>query len=75
MAMATYVRQENPLVQYILELFRKPSAEVMAQRELEDAKRMLLEAQRSKDYYTKMVEFYDTRIRSLNMSIKKANEV
>lgn len=58
----------------IIELFRKPSAEVIAQRELDESKRQLLSAQYSKDYYTKMVEFYETRIRTLTIQLKKAAE-
>lgn len=58
-------------VSEVFEVFRKPSADVLAQRELDDNKRMLLEAQRSKDYYSKMVDFYETRIRNLNYQLKK----
>lgn len=59
---------------FFLELFRKPSAEVLAQRELDEDKRLLLETQRSKDYYSKLVEYYETRIRNLTIQLKKANE-
>lgn len=55
------VEQHNA-VKMILELFRKPSAEMMAQQELEDARRSLLECQRMRDYYDNMTNFHTTRI-------------
>lgn len=54
---------------------RPPSAEELAQRELDSDKRQLLEAQRNRDYFTKMVEFYDMRVRTLTSQLKKAAEV
>lgn len=51
-------------------LFRKPSASELAIRELDDARRLLLESQRYRDYYTKMCEFHETRIRSLQSAPK-----
>jgi len=50
---------------WVVELFRKPSAEVLAQREYEDAQRSLLECQRMRDYYDNMVNFQKTRLASL----------
>ena len=50
---------------WLIELFRKPSAEVLAQREYEDAQRSLLECQRMRDYYDNMVNFQQTRITAL----------
>lgn len=50
---------------WLVELFRKPSAEVLAQREYEDAQRSLLECQRMRDYYDNMVNFQQTRITAL----------
>ena len=58
----------------IKRLFVKPTAEELAQRELDDAKRDLLEMQRKRDYYQKMSEFCLTRIGALNKQLKEAHE-
>lgn len=47
------------------EAFRKPSAEIIAQRELEDAKRALLEAQSGLEYAAAMVDYHSSRIQRL----------
>lgn len=62
------------MIKNFLEHFHPPSAEELAQRELDDDKRSLLEAQRQRDYFTKMVEFYDMRVRTLTSQLKKAAE-
>jgi hypothetical protein len=49
----------------LLDHFRKPSAEVIAQHELEDAHRDLLSAQAGKEYATAMVEYHQARIARL----------
>jgi len=54
--------------------WRKPSAEELAQRELDDARRGLLEAQRHRDYYAKTAEFYQVRINSLTKQLREAND-
>ena len=46
----------------LIETFRKPSAEVLAQRELEDAKRQLLQEQTLAEHYTARVRFQRERI-------------
>lgn len=48
-----------------VEVFRKPSAEQLAYREYEDARRSLLECQRLREYYDNMVRFETQRIRRL----------
>jgi hypothetical protein len=59
----------------IKRLFTKPSAEELAQRELDEAKRLLLDSQRTRDYHQKMVEFHQVRISSLTKQLKEsANE-
>lgn len=55
---------------WLIELFRKPSAEVLAQREYEDAQRSLLECQRMRDYYDSMVAFQITRSKSLSKQLR-----
>ena len=55
--------------------FRKPSADELAQRELDDARRDLLEMQRKRDYYQKMSEFCMIRIDRVRQQLKEtANE-
>lgn len=58
-------RKEIRMFEWITEQFRKPSAQVLAQREYEDAQRGLLEAQRSRDYYDSVVGFHSTRLSRL----------
>jgi uncharacterized protein (DUF3084 family) len=45
--------------------FRKPQAHEIAESDLADAKRQLLEAQSKAQYFTKMAEYYQGRIESL----------
>lgn len=52
--------------------FRKPSADELAQRELDDARRDLLEMQRKRDYYQKMSEFCLLRIDRVRQQLKEA---
>lgn len=54
----------------IIELFRKPSAESLAQREYEDARRNLLECQRLRDYYENMVNYNNQRLARLRTIVK-----
>lgn len=56
----------------ILETFKKPSAEILAQRELEDNKRSLLETERNREYYTQLATFYRNRINHLKVTLQKA---
>ena len=59
----------------IKRLFTKPSADELAQRELDDARRDLLEMQRKRDYYQKMSEFCMIRIDRVRQQLKEtANE-
>jgi len=46
----------------LMEMFRTPSAEVLALRELEQAERSLLEAQTSQEYAKRMAEYHNDRI-------------
>lgn len=50
------------MIKMIVTLFRKPSAEMLAQQEYEDARRSLLQCQRMRDYYDNMTNFHTTRI-------------
>lgn len=53
-------------MKYLKSLFQKPSAAAMAQSELDDARRELLQAQSAKDYATQMVLYHESRIRRLD---------
>jgi len=50
---------------WIVELFSKPSAEKLAYREYEEARRSLLQSQRMRDYYDNMCRFETQRIKRL----------
>lgn len=49
----------------IIDLFRPPRAEVLAERELEDARRKLLEAMSGLEYANAMVEYHRSRVQRL----------
>jgi hypothetical protein len=49
----------------LMEMFRTPSAEVLALKELEEAERSLLEAQTSQEYSKRMAEYHNDRIKRL----------
>ena len=53
-----------------ISLYRKPSANELAQRELEESRRSLLEAQRNHAYYEKIASFYETRISKLRKQLQ-----
>ena len=51
-------------------MFRPPSAEVIALRELEDAKRDLLRVQDTQEYAARMVEYHKGKIKRLTLFLK-----
>jgi hypothetical protein len=51
-------------------VFIAPSAEVLAQRELEDAKRQLLEALSQRDYQESMVVCHTKRVTRLQKVVR-----
>jgi hypothetical protein len=53
------------MIEQIKELFRTPSAEILATRELEQAHRSLLEACSSMEYAKRMAEYHNDRIKRL----------
>lgn len=55
---------------WIVELFKKPSPEKLGHRELEDARRNLLECQRLREYYDNMVKFETQRIKRLRKMLE-----
>jgi hypothetical protein len=60
----------NRLIEYIKNVYTTPSAEVIALRELEEAKRKLLEAQSGREYADSMCKYHDARIKRLTNYIK-----
>lgn len=60
------------MLKQLLEPFRTPSAEILAQRELEEAKRQLLQAQAGMEYAAAMVDYHTSRIQRLSVMVKGA---
>jgi len=58
------------MIEELKKLWATPSAEALALRELEDAKRKLLEAQTSREYADSMVKFREAQIKRLTAYIK-----
>jgi hypothetical protein len=50
---------------YWKELFRIPEAKVLAQRELDDCKRKLLDAQTAREYADSMCKYREAQIKRL----------
>ena len=55
---------------YLKKLWQTPSAESLALRELEEAKRRLLDAQTNREYADSMCKFREAQIRRLTAYIK-----
>lgn len=62
-------------INFVKDSFRMPSADVMAIKELEQAKRELLAMQTAKDYSSRMVEYNQDRIRRLTVQISKSTAI
>lgn len=60
----------NNLIEYIKNLWATPSAEVIAIRELEEAKRKLLEAQTGREYADSMCKYHEARIKRLTTYVR-----
>ncbi len=60
------------MLRQLKETFRRPSAETLALRELEDAKRSLLEALSGMEYAKRMAEYHNDRIKRLTTYLKEA---
>ena len=58
------------MLDYIKTIYTVPSAEALALRELEEAKRKLLEAQTGREYADSMCKYHDARIKRLTNYIK-----
>lgn len=62
------------LIDYIKKIYSTPSAEVIALRELEDAKRKLLEAQTGREYADSLCKFREAQIKRLTSYLHAATE-
>ena len=58
------------MIEELKKIWATPSAEALALRELEEAKRKLLEAQTSREYADSMVKFREAQIKRLTAYIK-----
>ena len=54
------------------DMFKKPSADVLAVQELEEAKRQLLMAQSGLDYALAMVKYNEDRVRRLTARVQES---
>ena len=61
-------------VNWLKSVYSVPSAEVLALRELENAKRSLLEAQSTREYADSMCKFHEAKIKRLTVYLHKATE-
>ena len=64
----------NRLIEYFKNVYTTPSAEVLALRELEEAKRKLLEAQTGREYADSMCKYHEARIKRLTTYLHNATE-
>lgn len=62
------------LIEYLKNVYKTPSAEVIALHELEEAKRKLLEAQSGREYADSMCKYHEARIKRLTVYLHKATE-
>lgn len=62
------------LYDWVKSVYTTPSAETLALRELEEAKRKLLETQSSREYSDSMCRYYENKIRRLTVYLHKATE-
>jgi hypothetical protein len=63
------------LLEPFISYFRVPSAEVLALKELEDAKRRLLEAQSAREYSESMCKYHEARIKRLTAYLHSVTEI
>ena len=61
-------------IEYVKSLYKVPSAEALALRELEDSKRKLLEALSGREYATSMCNYYEAKIKRLSAYLHTATE-
>lgn len=62
------------LYKWMKNVYATPSAEVLALRELEEAKRSLLETQSAREYADSMCKYREAQIKRLTTYLHKATE-
>ncbi len=60
------------MIKQFIETFRKPSAKSLAQRELEEARRELLQANTAAEYALRLSQYHGDRIKRLTAYLKEA---
>ena len=68
------IYKEPSFIESIVQVFKRPDADELAQQELEESRRSLLECQRMKDYYDNMVKFHTARIAALKKNSKQIED-
>ena len=63
------------MIKDLKKMWDKPSAEVLALKELEDSKRSLLEAQTAREYAESMCRYREAQIKRLTAYLHNATEV
>jgi hypothetical protein len=61
-------------IDWLKSVYTTPSAEQLALRELEDAKRRLLETQSAREYAASMCNYYEAKIKRLTAYLHTATE-
>jgi hypothetical protein len=62
------------MIKDLKKMWDKPSAEVLALKELEDSKRSLLEAQTAREYADSMCRYREAQIKRLTAYLHNATE-
>jgi hypothetical protein len=61
-------------IEWVKRAYAKPTAELLALRELEEAKRSLLETQTAREYAESMCKYREAQIKRLTAYLHKATE-
>lgn len=61
------------MIDYVKSIFSAPSPETLALRELEDARRKLLEAQSAREFADSMCRYHEARIARLTMFLRNVS--
>lgn len=62
------------MIEELKKMWAAPSPEALAYRELDDAKRRLLEAQTAREYADSMCNYREAQIKRLTAYLRKATE-
>lgn len=59
------------MLESLFSFLHVPTAEKIARRQLDEARRRLLEAQTSKEYAESMIRYYDSQVRRLTIYLRE----